>query len=85
MEDVMSEPMTMIAMAGFGLAALGILLFAALRGWQGWLDLKRLELAGAETRPASHGGHGGMAERIELADLKERIRKLESLAACIDL
>ena len=77
----MSEPMTMMAMAGFGLAALGILLFAALKGWQGWLDLKRLELAGAEP-PASHGG---MAERIELADLKERIRKLESIAACIDL
>lgn len=78
----MSEPMTMMAMAGFGLAALGILLFAALKGWQGWLDLKRLELAGSEPRTNSHGG---MAERIELADLKERIRKLESLAACIDL
>jgi hypothetical protein len=78
----MSEPTTMMAMAGFGLTALAILLFAALRGWQGWLDLKRLELARAEPRTA---GHGGMAERIELADLKERIRKLESIAACIDL
>jgi hypothetical protein len=78
----MSEPMTMMAMAGFGLTGLGILLFAALKGWQGWLDLKRLELAGTEPRVA---GHGGMAERIELADLKERIRKLESIAACIDL
>ncbi|HYD37776.1 MAG TPA: hypothetical protein VEA60_09195 [Allosphingosinicella sp.] len=78
----MSEPMTMIAMAGFGLAALGIMLFAALKGWQGWLDLKRLELESGRVRPASHGG---TAERIEVADLKERIRKLESLAACIDL
>ena len=78
----MSEPMTMMAMAGFGLAALGIMLFAALRGWQGWLDLKRLELDSAAPRAS---GHGGTAERIELADLKERIRKLESLAACIDL
>ena len=78
----MSEPMTTMALAGFGLAALGILLFAALKGWQGWLDLKRLELARAEPGTASHGG---MAERIEMADLKERIRKLESLAACIDL
>ena len=43
----MSEPMTMMAMAGFGLAALGIMLFAALKGWQGWLDLKRLELGSA--------------------------------------
>jgi hypothetical protein len=78
----MSEPMTMVAMAGFGLTALGIMLFAALKGWQGWLDLKRLELESATARPTSHGG---MAERIEVADLKERIRKLESLAACIDL
>jgi hypothetical protein len=78
----MTEPTTMMAMAGFGLAALGIMLFAALKGWQGWLDLKRLELDSAPVRRASHGG---TAERIELADLKERIRKLESLAACIDL
>jgi hypothetical protein len=78
----MSEPTTMMAMAGFGLAALGIMLFAALRGWQGWLELKRLELDHAPPRAARSGG---TAERIELADLKERIRKLESLAACIDL
>ncbi|HLL29490.1 MAG TPA: hypothetical protein VK403_00685 [Allosphingosinicella sp.] len=79
----MSEPMTMMAMAGFGLAALGIMLFAALKGWQGWLDLKRLELESVPPRAAA--SQGGMAERIELADLKERIRKLESIAACIDL
>ena len=79
----MSEPMTMVAMAGFGLAALGIMLLAGLKGWQGWLELKRLELDSAPVRPAA--SHGGMAERIELADLKERIRKLESIAACIDL
>jgi hypothetical protein len=79
----MSEPMTMMAMAGFGLAALGILLLAALKGWQGWLDLKRLELGSGQGRNVP--AHGGTAERIELADLKERIRKLESLAACIDL
>ena len=42
----------------------------------------RLELDHAPPRAS---GHGGTAERIELADLKERIRKLESLAACIDL
>jgi hypothetical protein len=79
---MMSEPMTMVAMAGFGLTALGIILFAALKGWQGWLDLKRLELASGPARAPSRGG---TAERIELADLKERIRKLESIAACIDL
>jgi hypothetical protein len=77
----MNEPLTMIAMGGFALAGLGIFLFAALKGWRGWLELKRLELTGAHPSPA----HGGTMERIEIADLKERIRKLESLAACIDL
>ena len=79
----MSEPMTMMAMAGAGLLGLGIFLAAALKGWQGWLELKRLELtaaAGAQAR-----AEGGVGEMIEMADLKERIRKLESIAACVDL
>jgi len=77
----MSEPLTWMAMASFGLLGLSMLLFAGLKGWQGWLELKRLELTGAGAEPRI----GDMAERIELADLKERIRKLESLASCIDL
>ncbi len=76
----MSEALMPIAMAAFGLAGLTIALVALLKGWQGWLDLKRLELAGGER----HGRSPAM-ERIEVADLKERIRKLESIASCIDL
>jgi hypothetical protein len=77
----MSEAMNMITMASFGLLALSIALFAGLKGWQGWLELKRLELAGtARQEPRSPA-----MDRIEIADLKERIRKLESIAACIDL
>jgi hypothetical protein len=72
-----------ILVAALALTGLTIFLAAALRGWQGWLELKRLEL-GAGGRP-SDARTGSMAERIELADLKERIRKLESLAARIDL
>lgn len=77
----MTDPLTMMVLAGFGLTGLAMVMAAALKGWQGWLELKRLELSGApaQTRNA------GPAERIEMADLKERIRKLESLAACIDL
>jgi hypothetical protein len=77
----MNELTTTAALAGFGLAGLGLCLFAALKGWQGWLDLKRLELRGARSEPQG----GSMTELIEMADLKERIRKLESIAACIDL
>jgi hypothetical protein len=79
----MSEPMTTMILAGFGLAAIAMAVCAFLRGWQGWLDLKRMEIAG-------HSRHGDPArgpamERIEIADLKERIRKLEAIASCVDL
>jgi hypothetical protein len=77
----MSEPLTWMAMASFALLGLSMMLFAGLKGWQGWLEIRRLELTGARAEPRV----GDMAERIELADLKERIRKLESLASCIDL
>jgi hypothetical protein len=77
----MDELMVSVALAGFGLAGLAIALMAGLKGWQGWLDLKRLELTGSQAGQ----GRSGVAERIEVADLRERIRKLESIAACIDL
>jgi hypothetical protein len=79
----MTQQWSEIGVAALALAGLAIFLAAALRGWQGWLELKRLELGAGN--PPSEARTGGMAERIELADLRERIRKLESLAACIDL
>ena len=77
----MSEPLTMLTVASFALLGFSLLVFAGLRGWSGWLELKRLELTGARGDKAG----GNMAERIEMADLKERIRKLEAIAACVDL
>lgn len=76
----MSEPITLLTLASSGLAAIGIAAFVGLKGWQGWLDLKRLELAGQRQEPCSPA-----MERIEIADLKERIRKLEAIASCVDL
>jgi hypothetical protein len=77
----MNEALTTLTLASFGLAALGIAVFAGLRGWQGWLEVKRLELAGT-VRQERRSPAGDM---IEVADLKERVRKLESIASCIDL
>lgn len=77
----MNDPLTMIALASFGLVALSIATFASLRGWQGWLEVKRLELAGT----ARHERRSPAGDMIEMADLKERVRKLESIASCIDL
>ena len=75
----MSESMALITLASSGVVAIGIAAFAGLKGWQGWLDLKRLELAGNRQEPRSP-----TMERIEMADLKERIRKLEAIASCVD-
>jgi hypothetical protein len=78
----MTDTLTMITLATSGLAGLSIATFAALRGWQGWLDVKRLELAGS-VRPEQRRSPAG--DLIEMADLRERVRKLESIASCIDL
>ena len=77
----MTDPTTMITLASTSLAGLGIATYAGLRGWQGWLEIKRLELAGSGRREARSPG----GDMIEMGDLKERVRKLESIAACIDL
>jgi hypothetical protein len=75
------EPISAAMIAASVLLALGLASVVGLKGWQNWLDYKRLELA------AHTGDHGlpPATGRIELADLKERVRKLEAIAAGIDL
>ena len=65
---------------------IGIMIVSAtlLSGWQGWLALKRRELDARRPREIEGGAHEGAA-RIEIADLKERIRKLEAIASGVDL
>ena len=77
----MNDPMILVALAGSGLTGLGIATFAGLKGWQGWLDLKRLELAGHRASEA----RSPAMDMIETADLKERVRKLEAIPSCVDL
>ena len=79
---LLSEP-TLFAIAS--LLGLLILSATALRGWQGWLALKERELDVHHHRaPAAASAPSGAA-RIEIADLKERIRKLEAIASGVDL
>ena len=65
--------------AAFGLAATALLCATALRAWRGWLELRRLEL----------GRHPGTGEdvglRIELAAVKERLKRLEAIANDVEL
>ena len=75
------DPLTIALLGGGIFAGMTAASVVALKGWQGWLDVKRLELAGTARRePRSPAG-----DMIEIADLKERIRKLEAIAACVDL
>ncbi len=74
-----------LLLAATVLVGLLVVAGATLKGWQDWLALKRRELeTGHGTRPIEGGSREGAA-RIELADLKERIRKLEAIASGVDL
>lgn len=81
----MTDPNFYLIIATAALAGLGMVTAAGLAGWRGWLSLKRQELslahAGGDTHPAATNA----GARIEIADLKERIRKLEAIAAGVDL
>ncbi len=71
---------TILIAATAALLSILILAQAALRGWNGWLALKRLELERAHP-----GGEASAASRIDLADFRERLRNLEAIAAGVDL
>ena len=77
----MMDPVTIGVLAASLLAGLGAASWAGLKAWSGWLELKKMELmqiAGERGLPPATG-------RIEIADLRERVRKLEAIAAGIDI
>ena len=78
----MFEPSLVIAAAA--LIGLGIVAITLLLGWRGWLALKQRELDRHRSEPREPGSPMGAA-RIEISDLKERIRKLEAIASGVDL
>jgi hypothetical protein len=74
-------PQTNGVQTASGSAALGGASIAGLKAWNGWLELKKMEL----TQVAGERGLPPAGGRIEMADLKERVRKLEAIAAGIDI
>ena len=77
----MFEPTIITASAS--LIGLCVVAMATLKGWEGWLTLKQRELDSSPRDLDSGVGVG--AARIEIADLKERIKKLEAIASGVDL
>jgi hypothetical protein len=80
----MTDPIMWTAISGASLAGIMVVSATALKGWRDWIGLQRLSLEGR-----GHGdtasGVPSSAARIELADLRERVRKLEAIAAGVDL
>ena len=71
----------------YAATALGItamLCLAATRAWRGWLELRRLEIASRSVR-GGEAAEDGIGVRIELADVRERLKKLEAIASGVEL
>ena len=75
------DPITIGVLSASVLAGLAAASWAGLKAWNGWLDLKKMEL----TQVTGDRGLPPATGRIEMADLKERVRKLEAIAAGIDI
>jgi len=75
-----------LLIAASALVGLLVVAGALLKGWQDWLALKSREIEVGHSPPREiEGGAREGAARIEIADLKERIRKLEAIASGVDL
>jgi hypothetical protein len=75
------DPITMAVLAASVIVGFAGISIAGLKAWNGWLELKKMEL----TQVVSDRGLPPATGRIEIADLRERVRKLEAIAAGIDL
>jgi hypothetical protein len=75
------EPVTIGVLSASVLTGMGAASWAGLKAWSGWLELKKMEL----TQITADRGLPPATGRIELADLRERVRKLEAIAAGIDI
>jgi hypothetical protein len=75
------DPVTIGVLAASILIGLAAASWAGLKAWSGWLELKKMEL----TQTVGDRGLPPASGRIEMADLRERVRKLEAIAAGIDI
>ena len=70
-----------LILAGAAIVVTALLCATVLRAWRGWLDLRRLELE----RPKLAAEDREVGLRIELAAVRERLKKLEAIASGVEL
>jgi hypothetical protein len=74
---------SLLVLSTASLAGIGLVGGFVAWGWAGWLRLRAHEIA-RETERNRGDDLPAIGQRIDLADLKERIRKLEAIAAGVD-
>jgi hypothetical protein len=77
----MNELAPALVWAGALLGSVALLCLTAFKAWRGWLDLRREEMAARSGDPAETDP----ATMIEMASVRERLRKLEAIARGVDL
>ncbi len=77
------DPNFYIIIGAFALTCVAVVSTLSLRGWRDWIALKHAELDAA--RQGADIPVPSATSRIEVADLKERVKKLEAIAAGIDI
>ncbi len=84
----MVPPDSLVILSAAALTGLAVLSAVFAWSWKAWLDLRRHALDAGQG-----SGHSdayarsdvpAVANRIDLADLRERIKKLEAIAAGVD-
>ncbi len=73
---------SLVILSTASLMGLAVLTGLAAWAWSGWLRLRHAELDTG--RAKNERDLPAIGQRIDLADLKERIRKLEAIAAGVD-
>jgi hypothetical protein len=84
----MSELIAPLSLAVSLVLVTALLCGAGLAAWRGWLELKRMELQAARKTPVADKVEPADTDTgalIELAAVKERLRRLEAIASGVEL
>lgn len=75
--------MDALVWAGALVITVATISLAGLKAWRGWIDLRRFEIA-QQQEARRDVTDADPAMRIEMANLKERLRKVEAIATGVD-
>ena len=81
----MNEAIVPVIVAAAAVLITAIICGAALSAWRGWLDLKRAQLGTSGPARMEDEEQPNPGVLIEVAAVKERLRRLEAIANGVEL